>query len=202
MLDLVFYCVRTYVYYLHRQKQIMLGIWPGDMTVKTGCDKKFLTFRKSDNQPTNDVPSYHTNTISISGLLCPPNNSQLLPQPINVLDLSGQPQHITATALVPAAVSGVGCWSDGLPCETGMSSALDCMAGTVECSREGRAADGCHGSQCNSYSDPMTTKSSQSVVALRSPVGSIRVGVGHCEPFVQLSSSHTSLHHHQGSGTQ
>ena len=45
LLDLVYYCGRTYVYYIHREKQILLGKWPGDMTEK---DCQTLTFRKTN----------------------------------------------------------------------------------------------------------------------------------------------------------
>ena len=30
VIDTVFYCTRTFTYYIYREKQIMLGIWPGD----------------------------------------------------------------------------------------------------------------------------------------------------------------------------
>jgi hypothetical protein len=69
LLDLVYYCARTYVYYIHREKQIMLGKWPGDMTIKTKKDGKTLTFRKTQNQLTNDSSNY-TNIVPFTGLHC------------------------------------------------------------------------------------------------------------------------------------
>ena len=51
VLSLVFYCVRTYVYYVYRHKQLLLGNWSGDMTLKTKHGVKILTFKNQREQP-------------------------------------------------------------------------------------------------------------------------------------------------------
>ena len=203
VLDLVYYCVRTYVYYVHRQKQIMLGLWPGDISVKTGHNKKFLRFRKPDIQQSNEIAC--TNTLSFPGQLRFPNTSQILPVPIPDLVHGAQPHtsNNTTTSLDPAAVPDVGSWGCGLPGDTGQSAALDCIGVIVDYSGEGRAADCCHGSQIISYSDTLLMDSSCTVVAQNAHSSNTFAGVSHHGRVVQLSSSyHTSSHHHQGSGTQ
>ena len=30
VIDIIFYCTRTFAYYIYREKQLLLGIWPGD----------------------------------------------------------------------------------------------------------------------------------------------------------------------------
>ena len=67
ILSLIFYCVRTYVYYIHRQKQILAGNWQGDMAIKSKKKRKNFTTRKSKSVP--DPPhiydtNYHSFPVS------------------------------------------------------------------------------------------------------------------------------------------
>ena len=195
VLDLVYYCVRTYVYYVFRQKQILLGLWFGDMTIQTKQGKKCLTFRKSASQPLCN----QSNDIPFPGLCCVPDQTSLLqPPPIPDLDPRAQMQHNTVATLYPAAVPGVGVGGGGLPGDTGQSADLDCCGGVVGCSGEGRVADCCLGSQCVSYSETTHT-----LVALTSPASNTIAGVDKLGRVVQLSSSPLipNLHHHQSSDT-
>ena len=63
ILSLIFYCVRTYVYFIHRQKQILAGNWQGDMAIKSKKKRKNFTIRKLESVP--DPPhNYDTNCSS------------------------------------------------------------------------------------------------------------------------------------------
>ena len=93
----------------------MLGVWAGDMTIKTKKDKKILTFRKSDKT------SLETN-FSISGLASSPAIAQTQTEPTTLLNYS------STTALATTSVSGAGLLvCDGPPGDTGCSPALDCL---------------------------------------------------------------------------
>ena len=195
VLVLVYYCVRTYVYYVFRQKQILLGLWLGDMTIQTKQGKKSLTFRKfapkSLCNQSNDIP--------IPGLHCVPDPTSLQPLPRPDLDPRAQMQHNTVATFYPAAVTGVGVGGAGLLGDTGQSAVLDCGGGVVGCGGGGRVTDCCLGSQCDSYSEITHT-----VVALASPASNTIAGIDELGQVVQLSSSPLipSFHHHQSSGTQ
>ena len=166
------------------------------MTVKTKNDRKTLTFRKTQKQPTNDISYNNTNNLLFSGQLSPLNSSHHHQQLT-----CAQLQPFTVTEADPAAVSDVRTCMDCLPGDTYQSTALDCMAGFDGCSCERRAGGGCHGSQCLSYSDHMLLGSSHSEVAIYAPACNTSAWDGQ-GPVVQLSSSHTSYHHHQNHGTQ
>ena len=195
VLELVYYCVRTYVYYVFRQKQILLGLWFGDMTIQTKQGKKFLKFRKPVSQPLCN----QSNDFPVPGLRCVPDlTSQLQPLPIPDLVPRAQRQHNRVATSYSVAVSDVGAGGGGLPGDTGQSAVLDCGGGVVGCSGEGRVTDCCLDSQCASYSE-----STHTIVALTSPASNTIAGVGQLGHVVQLSSSPLipSLHHHQSSDT-
>ena len=203
MLNLVFYCIRTYVYYIYRQKQTLLGIWPGDLALKPKSCQKSLKLRKTASKPIiTDILSNHTNTISVSVPQTLPTSKQLQTQTTFFLDHISQMQTSTSTALDPAVGADLGSCRGGLLGDTGQSASLNCSAGMAECSSRGGAADGCHDSLINSCSDPMIMGTSHSDAAVQSHFSNHGARVGLWGPVVQLSSVNNTPHHHQGSVTQ
>ena len=227
VIDLVFYCIRTYVYYIYRQKQTMLGIWPGDFSTTNKRYKKTnaISFSVPQTTPESQLLAQATPVRDNTTLLLTSTNTDLCkvgadPGPCwDVLpDDTGQQMHPNNTQLIPdpipvlvtvsqphnstspdLAVPDVRSWGCGVSEDTGQSAALDCSGVAMGYSSEGRAGVG-HSSQFISYSD---TSLSHNVVALSSPACNTTAGAGHHGRVVQLSSSyHTQSHHHQGPDIQ
>ena len=73
VLNTVYYCIRTYVYYIHREKEIFLGKWRGDMTVVTLKSSKVMTFKiPTRQQRVSNLVTSNTNDISVPGDTDPP----------------------------------------------------------------------------------------------------------------------------------
>ena len=136
VLDLVYYVVRTYVYYIHREKQILLGNWTGDMTTVIR-DGKQITFYRQTKQP-NLTGKDATNAVIVSGdteLTEVEHWSQTLP----CYNCENENVH-----LQPAALSTGGFGGGCLPANVVYSTALDCTAGAGEGGRGAGLAGLCN----------------------------------------------------------
>ena len=88
VIEIIFYCTRTFVYYIYREKQILLGIWPGDPYSKSSkntnhnhilgkCQQTsqqlqgVQTSQEQDSSIRSLMPA--TVTIEPNKLICPDN---------------------------------------------------------------------------------------------------------------------------------
>ena len=146
VLNTVYYCARTYVYYIHREKEILLCKWRGDMTVKSVKNSKVLTFRIPTRQPSaanNSKVSSNINSISVTVM-------QKLPTPSVTPYLSTTDYHYplvttnsTCSALYPVTVAGLGVEGGDLFGDSNLLTGLDCPGGAVGCSCGERAVGDC-----------------------------------------------------------
>lgn len=150
ILDTLYYCTRTYVYYIYREKQILLGKWQGDMTVVTRKNQKVLTFRKTKGHDNiNGSILYNTNICSVTGAVMQPSVYQQMPQfPIAIAHQ--YPLASTsniATAYSHAEMTGGGVGVGDLHGGSGHPTALDCPCGVVGCSCGGDVVSDCRSGQ-------------------------------------------------------
>ena len=146
VLNTVFYCIRTYVYYIHREKEILLGKWVGDMTVVTIKSSKTLTFKIPTRQQSacNPLTSI-TNSEYFPGILhqsCVPEMLEDTPTlsyqyPLVCTDSTSY------SALHPAAVAGPGMGGNVLLGDSDLRTGLDCSGGAVGCNCGGKVAGDC-----------------------------------------------------------
>ena len=124
VLDTVYYCIRTFVYYIHREKQILIGNWVGDLTVKTKNDRKITTYRQT-HRPQQPVIYNISRPVILAG------NVQYLEYDVTPHASAGailQEDSISHPAAVSALDRGDSCQPDNVE----SSAALDCAAGVGE----------------------------------------------------------------------
>ena len=198
VLDLVFYCTRTYAYYMYRDKQIMLGLWPGDMVISTRNEKTIVELRK----PKPDT----SNVICVAGQQSPaPGACQELLKANATLSIQEQDKSIMS--LVPPSTPGEGASSLPLatavlgmcglndqfsdcPAEAGQLTTMDYTAGRVGCDGLVRATCGRSDSTKKICSDTMTHGASHNCAAENCLVSDTRAGVGRHGSMGLLSASH------------
>ena len=106
ILDHVYYLTRTYAYYLHRERLIMLGRWPGDHG-RRQCpvsSASTLSLRLNMHTPTNNlIPIDYNNTGPISNHFLVPGSSVATASPADYTSTSLQHNQLTSP------VSATGC---------------------------------------------------------------------------------------------
>ena len=155
VLDIVYYCIRTFVYYIHREKQILLGNWVGDLTVKTRNDKQITKYRQI-HRPHKNTVNYVSNPIIHAG-----NDQSLIDGKYDVMppassaDTNLQEDSVSLPAAVSALEQG-GCWGPG---GVGTSAALDCAVEVGVCGGGAGLAGACRSGDLSNDSAVPNTNS-------------------------------------------
>ena len=124
----IFYLTRTFAYYMHREKMLLLGRWPGDPGRKPKPISKLKTKRLSKND--SEYPDQNTN-CSVTGSTAPPISVSYPTTPAttttnstgttghgchtsalsyhSLTTLSTDVMHTTRTTPMPGLVTCVGC---------------------------------------------------------------------------------------------
>ena len=188
IINIVYYCVRTYVYYIHREKQILLCSWPGDLTFKTRHNQNITAYRRTKKQQTNDIfiPGQLGTSIRYES-----SHEQTGRQFQSVQGLASTAPDYSAE--VPGTEPGVVC----TPVGGGQVSTLDCLGEVTDCGTVGGVAVVCRGGQISGFSE----RSHMGSLVNLSGRGS-KVGVGCLGPVAQLSPFHTRLSSSSNPGTQ
>ena len=167
VLDNTFYLIRTYTYYLHREKQILLGIWSGDNMTKRNPKTKDFTKNNPKTQTLSDSTLFNlTNYFSVSGhQLLHQNQVPARTHSLPVPSISKHPQYLSVQHqdkdnLAPCPASrvcqGPAAWtcsglSSGMSGGTSQDLVLDCLGGSVSCGGVVDVDECSHGSQTSQY---------------------------------------------------
>ena len=195
VLNTVYYCIRTYVYYIHREKEIFLGKWRGDMTVVTLKSSKVMTFKiPTRQQRVSNLVINNTNDISLPGVL----HQSSIPEMSEHLSYHYQYPLVctynTCSDLNPAVGAGPCMSGDGLYGDADPPTGHDCPGGAVGCSCGGKVVGACKsGWYCdNSHPKPVICLPPYSAIS----------GAGRHVTGAVISLFSSTYHHNQILGTQ